>query len=84
MRTNMSINTNICHGTSEKNSGESGLSTIRMAGMYALDGDKRNRHFVVPTSSYQNCTPPVGIPITSCGQVFSSKPFEYNPKSLSL
>ncbi|OIT22265.1 putative diphthine methyl ester synthase [Nicotiana attenuata] len=66
-----------------ENRDKSGLSTITMFGMHTADGEKVNG-YVVPTSSYQKCTPSIIYPIMSCGQISKSKPLTYNPKSLSV
>lgn len=66
-----------------ENTDKSGLSTTIMFGMHTADSEKINGH-VVPTPSYQNCTPSPVYPIMSCGQISKSKPLAYNPKSLPV
>ncbi|PHT42398.1 hypothetical protein CQW23_16423 [Capsicum baccatum] len=82
---NISIDRTIFLGTLQKNSNNLGLiSGIRIFGMHVADRDKINEQFVVPVSLYENCTPPISVPMMRLGKVSSSQPLTHYSKSLPL
>lgn len=68
----MSIDRIVCQETLQKNFNNSKLSGIKMLEMHRAGGGKRKGQVVVPIPSYQNCTPPISIPMMKLGKVSSS------------